>query len=170
MNNIGFVVCAGVLGFFGLLFGFILLMRYLDYRETLKLAEKGLLHPGSPLAAGRAGGSRLLVWGILVAAVGLALTIGLYPMGLHRRVPGNPLGLGPWILAGLLPLFIGLAFILIHLVSAGSRRGGKSEAPAGERGLPPVEPLTPLQEEVPKPAPVAPVEEVAPQAKGRKRA
>ena len=37
------IPCFGILGFFTLLFGFIAYMRYLSYRETLALAEKGLV-------------------------------------------------------------------------------------------------------------------------------
>ena len=50
-------------------------------------------------------------------APGIALTIGLYPLGRSNTASNYPLGLRPWILAGLIPLFLGLSLILIHLLT-----------------------------------------------------
>jgi hypothetical protein len=99
--------------FFLLLFGFLALMRYMSYRETLDLAEKGLVR-GDLRRGGN--GKDTLRWGIVITAVGLALCIGLYPLGF---VTGTrfPLGLGPWMLAGLLPTFFGLGLVLIYVVT-----------------------------------------------------
>ncbi len=36
------LACLGIFGFFILLFGFLLLFRYINYREKIKLAEKGI--------------------------------------------------------------------------------------------------------------------------------
>jgi hypothetical protein len=47
-------------------------------------------------------------------AVGAALLIGLYPIGLHAD-GSFPLGLGPWLLAGLIPLFVGLVNLVTKL-------------------------------------------------------
>jgi sterol desaturase/sphingolipid hydroxylase (fatty acid hydroxylase superfamily) len=105
------IPCAGTLGFFLILFAFIMGLRYLNYRETLALAEKGLVKP-QPEKDNK---SALKV-GIIIAGIGLALVIGLLPLGWG---PGSdyPLGFGPWMLAGLLPLFFGLALILIHVLT-----------------------------------------------------
>jgi hypothetical protein len=117
------IVCAGTLGFFVLLFGFILLMRYLSYRETLALAEKGLVRPQRE----RNGGGRAsLIWGVIITAIGLALTLGLWPLGFVGFGTSYPLGLGPWMLVGLVPLFFGLGLILVYVLSGGSR---KTETP-----------------------------------------
>ncbi len=100
------------LGFFFLMFGFIALMRYLGYRETLALAEKGLVR-------GRMrgnGGKDTLRWGIVITAVGLALCIGIYPLGFVIQ-SGFPLGFGPWMLVGLIPTFFGLGLILIYVLT-----------------------------------------------------
>lgn len=105
------IPCAGSLAFLGLLFGFILLMRYIAYKETLALAEKGLVRPtrnGTSKAA--------LIWGIIFSAIGIALLLGLWPLGAILGVHA-PFGLGPWMLAGLLPLFFGLALILIYVLT-----------------------------------------------------
>jgi hypothetical protein len=109
----GFFATVGILGLFMLFFGFIVLMRYIGYRETLSLAEKGLVRA----ERGRGSdGKDTLRWGIVIAAIGLALSVGLYPIGL---LPGMkfPLGLGPWMLAGFLPLFFGLGLILIYVLT-----------------------------------------------------
>jgi hypothetical protein len=105
------IPCVGGLGFVGLVFGFILLMRYLSYKETLALAEKGLV---KPIRNGNT--NNALIWGIILSAIGVALIIGLWPLG-YMFSADLPLGFGPWMLVGLLPLFFGLALILIHVLT-----------------------------------------------------
>ena len=102
------------LSFFGLLFGFLVLMRFISYRETLALADRGLVRPDRMR---NGSGKDTLRWGIVIAALGLALCIGLYPLGFLGGSPRWLLGLGPWMLAGLLPLFFGLGLILIYLLT-----------------------------------------------------
>jgi hypothetical protein len=104
------IPCCGTLAFFVVLFGFIVVMRYLGYRETMALAEKGLVRPP------RSDGKDTLRWGIVIAALGLALCVGLYPIGF---VTGDafPFGLGPWLLAGFIPMFFGLALVLIYVLT-----------------------------------------------------
>jgi hypothetical protein len=111
-----FVVC-GSLGFFIILFGFIAVMRYLSYRETLALAEKGLVRP----ERARGDGKGSLRWGVIITAVGVALCLGLWPIGLVGRST-FPLGFGPWMLAGLIPTFFGLALILIYVLTREEKR------------------------------------------------
>lgn len=106
------VPCFGFLGFFILLFGFIALMRYISYRETLALLEKGLAKPAKQNGNGNAG----LVWGVIIAALGLALSLGLYPIGFMTGT-NLPLGIGPWMVAGFIPMFFGLGLILIHVLT-----------------------------------------------------
>jgi hypothetical protein len=126
------------LGFFALLFGFIVLMRFLNYRETMALAEKGLVRADTRRGNG---GKDTLRWGIVITAVGLALCIGLYPIGF---VAGSRflLGFGPWMLAGLLPTFFGLGLVLIYVLTR-----EKDEDPA-HRPTPPADrPRLPSQDE-----------------------
>jgi hypothetical protein len=73
----------------------------MNYRETLALAEKGLTKPETKSNKG------LLRWGIVLTALGLALTIGLYLVGFDSSV-NYPLRLGPWMLGGFVPLFLGI--------------------------------------------------------------
>jgi len=122
MNDI--IPCLGVLGFVFLVLGFIVLMRFMNYQETLKLAEKGLLKP----ARQSSNGNGALIWGILITAIGVALTIGMWSLGfmIHTEVP---YGFGPWMLVGLLPMFFGLALILIHVLT----REPKAKDEAGKQ-------------------------------------
>jgi hypothetical protein len=118
------IPCAGSLGFIGLVFGFILLMRFMAYKETLALAEKGLVKP----VRNGGNGKGALIWGIIFAAIGVALLLGLWPLGMMFNT-NLPLAFGPWMLAGLLPLFFGLALILIHVLT----HEKKQEEPPVER-------------------------------------
>jgi hypothetical protein len=112
-------VCMGSVTFFVVLFGFIALMRYIGYRETLMLAEKGLVKPERRNGSGNGGGNGALVWGILITAVGMALCLGLLPIGfwVDRMAGGFPMLLGPWLLPGLVPMFFGVGLILIFVLT-----------------------------------------------------
>lgn len=123
MNEFAFP-CAGFLGFFVLLFGFIAVMRFLTYRETLALAEKGLVRPGQT----RGDGKDTLRWGIVITAIGMALCAGLYPIGFIADV-GFPLGFGPWMLAGLLPTFFGLGLVLIYVLTREEKKKENGDPP-----------------------------------------
>jgi len=132
--NGGYIALVGTLGLFFLTFIFIVAMRYIGYRETMQLAEKGLVRP----CRGAGGnGKDTLRWGIVITAVGLALCLGLYPIGL---LAGNtfPLGIGPWMIAGFLPTFFGLGLILIYVVT---REEHSEQPPAAPRpdNKPPLE-------------------------------
>lgn len=108
MNDL--IPCLGVVGVLAIIFGFLAFMRYMNYKETIALAEKGLSRPASKSGKG------LLRWGISVTAIGLALSLGLYPLGFDS---GNnyPLHLGPWMLGGFVPLFLGLGLVLLHYLT-----------------------------------------------------
>lgn len=89
------------IGFPLIIFGFIALMRYINYRETLALAEKGLMRP----AKVQSNGKNALRWGIVIASIGLAVLIGVFPIG------------GPVLLVGLIPTFFGLGLVLIYVLT-----------------------------------------------------
>ncbi len=107
--------CITFLGFFLIVFGFFAFWRYLQYREVVVLAEKGLVRP----APASGNGSVALRWGIVMAALGLALSLGFYPLGFVFDAQGRlfPLHFGPWMLIGLVPLFFGLGLVLIHVLT-----------------------------------------------------
>ncbi len=124
MSNVFILLgCFGFLLMLALVAGLVIILRWLSYRETLALAEKGLVRPPRPAGGGRTA----LVWGIIMTAIGLALTLGLWPLGFIGFGPSQfPLGFGPWMLIGLVPLFFGLALILIYILTH------KEEPPAAE--------------------------------------
>lgn len=104
------VPCVSIVSILMVVLGFVAFMRYLNYKETLALAEKGLTRPETNNNKG------LLRWGIIVTALGVALTLGLYLFGFDAG--GNyPLHLGPWMLGGFIPLFLGISLILIHYLT-----------------------------------------------------
>jgi len=108
MNDI--FPCLGAVGSLAIIFGFLAFLRYMNYKETITLAEKGLSKPQS------SANKNLLRWGIVVTAIGFALTLGLYTIGFDAG-DTYPLHLGPWMLGGFVPLFLGLGLILIHYLT-----------------------------------------------------
>jgi hypothetical protein len=102
--------------FFGILaaivFGFFAYLRYLRYKETLAFAEKGLLPPQHA-----ANGKGTLRWGIVITGLGMALCLGLYPLGWATSPGDFPLNFGPWMLIGLVPTFFGLSLVLVYLLT-----------------------------------------------------
>jgi hypothetical protein len=105
-----FVPCISIVSILLVIFGFVAFLRYMSYRETLALAEKGLTRPETKSNKG------MLRWGIIVTALGLALTIGLYFFGFDSANI-YPLHLGPWMLGGLVPLFLGIGLVLVHYLT-----------------------------------------------------
>ena len=108
-----FVPCISIVSVLLVIFGFLGFLRYLSYRETIALAEKGLTRPEHPEAKN---GKGFLRWGIILTSLGLALSLGLYLIGFGTG-ENYPLHLGPWMLGGLVPLFLGLGLILLHFLS-----------------------------------------------------
>jgi hypothetical protein len=114
------------------IFGTVVLLRWFKHREILALAEKELLPAQYAQYVSASRGRGLLGWGIALVALGLALMIGLWPIGFvtrpggHMEGPPYPLYFGPWMLGSLIPLFIGLALLITYFVTR------KEEAPAPE--------------------------------------
>jgi hypothetical protein len=118
--------CCGIM-FFIVLFGFLALWRYLQYRETIALAEKGLLKTDTRLES-RGNGKNTLRWGVVIASLGLALTVGLWPLGINSNYP---LGLGPWMIGAFIPLFFGLGLILIYILTKNEDKSGPGKDDGG---------------------------------------
>ncbi|KAA3648629.1 MAG: hypothetical protein DWQ07_00070 [Chloroflexi bacterium] len=126
-----FVACFFVIGFiFIMIFGFAAYIRWLRHKEIIELAERGLVKAPQSDDYGRG----TLRWGIVIAALGLALCAALYPIGFlpsdfdgARVAVGShfPLYFGPWMAVGLLPTAFGLALILIYTIT---KREEKAEA------------------------------------------
>lgn len=112
-----------VLVLFALLFlllAFITLNRYISYKERVALAQLGFsLEDLSRDATKKRYGNRGVLWGgVITAMSGLALLLGL-----------ATLGTGAWLLAGLLPLFVGLGMALIYFVTLGPTPSPESRQP-----------------------------------------
>jgi hypothetical protein len=102
---------------------FLSLRRYLEHRERMAMIARGITPPerhrslSQPMFIRRAG---VLQAGLITAMVGLALTLGLYPIGFYVPLSlVGPYHLGPWLLAGLIPLAVGGALILGHYLTPG---------------------------------------------------
>jgi len=102
--------CLGVVGSLTVIFGFLAFLRYMNYKETIVLAEKGLSKTESK------SNKNLLRWGVIITALGFALTIGLYTIGFDSA-DNYPLHLGPWMLGGFVPLFLGVGLVLLHYLT-----------------------------------------------------
>jgi len=100
------------IGFPLIIFGFIALMRYISYRETIALAEKGLVKPAKVQKNGK-NGLNALRWGIIIASIGLAVIVGVFPIG------------GPVLLVGLIPTFFGLGLVLIYVLTRERDKNGE---------------------------------------------
>ena len=100
--------------------GFIALLRYIDHRERMALIARGM-DPNRLRRHRR--GTGVLRAGLIIAMVGLALTIGLYPLGymLPATLTRSPLHVGPWLLPGLIPLAVGSALVISHYLGPDSR-------------------------------------------------
>ncbi len=74
-----------------------------------------------------------LVWGCILAGVGVALSLALWPIGFAVNAGGTvafPLGIGPWMVAGFIPLFVGLALLLAYTITGGQPPRTAANAPS----------------------------------------
>ncbi len=108
------ILCMSIPSFFGV-FGFFAFLRYLRHKETMMMVEKGLLHR-EDLAPVSSSDRTLINRGILLIAIGFALCLGLLPIGFFVQRNGESMLFGPWLIVGLLPLFIGLAIVIQALL------------------------------------------------------
>lgn len=123
----------------GIPFGYAAYARSRRHRETMSMIEKGILPPGMQ----KRNGKGALRWGIVITFLGMALCLGLYPLGMVFGLGEFPLNFGPWMLIGLVPTFFGLSLVVVYYLT---------------RDNEPDTPWQPLQEVLP-PAPTPEVEE-----------
>jgi hypothetical protein len=140
MDARGLLWCAGFLGFFFLFFGSRALTRWFQHRERMAMIARGLL-PNDVLTDSvpkrNGNGKRVLTWGIAVTAFGLALLCGLLPLVFSR--PGRSSGGSElFLLPGLVIVFMGVALVIIHLVTR-----PKNDIEPEEEELAPHEPEAP---------------------------
>ncbi|MBM3188377.1 MAG: hypothetical protein FJZ90_06600 [Chloroflexi bacterium] len=92
-----------------MLLGFVTLNRFISYKERVALAQLGFSLEDLHRDAAKKYGNRGVLWGgVITAMSGLALLLGL-----------STLGTGAWLLAGLLPMFVGLGMVVIYLLTLG---------------------------------------------------
>jgi hypothetical protein len=158
MGDDDVVALFGVLCIFGLpIIGWII-VRWLSHRERMEMIRAGMV---PPVGGGRRGNAewqaaapatsrsssddpytvetaqRQLRKGLNLAFIGMALTIGLSFIGFHD----NGWRPGPWLLGGLIPLFIGLAqvatAVLFGAALGSARQWGPQMPPPIAPGPPP---------------------------------
>ncbi len=100
----------GLIGALAIILGVLVFLRYRNYQEMVKHAENGLPYTEPKTRSG------FLRWGIVITGLGLALSLGLYSIGFATG-EDYPLHLGPWMLGGFVPLFLGLGLILLHFLT-----------------------------------------------------
>jgi hypothetical protein len=100
---------------FAVVFGFAAYTRYLQHKETMVLAEKGLLSEDSPENKGFS----VQRWGMIFSITGLILILVMTPFAWNNI----------WILflLGLLPLAFGLGLMIVYVLT---QSGIKVEKPA----------------------------------------
>jgi hypothetical protein len=142
-----------------------IISRVLAHRERIEMIRHGLLpppdpgvprpsgtrwHQGRPSAWDAESAHESLRRGVKTTMLGLALLIGVSFIGYRTT---GPLGVptidpGPWLLVGLIPTFIGLAQIMVALLS-GARFGPPQGAPppsaAPPTGAPPPPSTPPMR-------------------------
>ena len=137
-----FVPIVAILVIFGLPLSYMIVNRVYAHQERIEMIRRGMSPPPDPRWARHMGAqfqqpgqyaqgydpydygqwqaTRSLRKGITLAMIGFALLVGLSFIDL-----GQP---GPWLLGGLIPLFVGIAQIIIALMS-GARFGPLGGAP-----------------------------------------
>lgn len=166
-----FVPVVAILVIFGLPLTYAIVNRVYAHQERLEMLRRGIVPPPDPkwakrmgqagwydpntygMPAGAAPGydpyammygnpSRSLRKGITLTMIGFALLVGLSFIDLGRP--------GPWLLGGLIPLFVGIAQIISALLS-GARLGplglgqqwpGPGMPPPGQQPQPGQQPYT----------------------------
>lgn len=116
-----------------LVFSYLTLSRYWRYRETVTLAERGILRQANNGAGNGSGNRNTLRWGVITTFLGVALCLGTWPIGFF--IDETPFGLGPWMIIGLIPMFFGFALLVIYGV--GRWENGDYPGPVTEAEAPP---------------------------------
>jgi hypothetical protein len=75
--------------------------------------------------------------GLVLASIGFALTLGLSFIGYYEGPLGTYFRPGPWLIGGLVPLFVGLAQIFIALSSGAQLHFGPRPQQTMHMGPPP---------------------------------
>jgi len=125
-----------------------IMFRIMAHRERMAMIQRGFgpgpipkdaaafaaraAAPAGPEAYTVSDAQNTLRKGIRLTFIGLAITIGLSFIGWHEGHFGPWIEPGPWLLGGLVPLFVGLAQVIIALISGATL--GPFHGDAGLRG------------------------------------
>lgn len=192
MDNLADVLVpiVGIVVIFGLPLSYVIVNRVFAHQERVEMIRRGMVPPPDTRWSRRAGpyamppqggcvpdygvdnygqwhADRALRKGITLSMIGFALLVGLSFIN-----PGRP---GPWLLGGLIPLFIGIAQIIIAVMS-GARFGpfgpqdqpGSQQQPGAHYQTPPPPPFGAPPRDVPpgpyawRPGPTTELEKPAP--------
>ncbi|RJX18730.1 MAG: hypothetical protein C4575_10260 [Desulforudis sp.] len=93
-------------------FVFVIILRIFSHRERMAMIAKGIAPPGEDEAAARTPQSQLEK-GLVTTLVGLALLVGL-----------GTIGIGPWLLGGLIPMFVGIAYLISYFATNDREKQG----------------------------------------------
>ncbi|HUY41541.1 MAG TPA: DUF6249 domain-containing protein [Candidatus Dormibacteraeota bacterium] len=128
----------------------VILFRVFSHRERMEMIRHGYVPPV------QYDGNLQLRRGISVTFIGIALTIGLAFIGYNGDGFGGRFVLGPWLLGGIIPTFVGIAQIVGSLVAGGRPASGRSGTPFGPYGMERRDPspYEPHESESPKRPPV----------------
>lgn len=141
-----FVAVIGILCVFGLPIAYAIAHRWWSHQERLEMIRRGITPPDPrwakrmarhgfdpyaqtgaapiPYEGNGHSANRQLRAGVMLAMIGLAIFIGLSFIR-----PGH---VGPWLLGGLIPMFVGFAQILLAFMS-GAQFGNWTIAPPPQR-------------------------------------
>lgn len=131
------VPIVGIVVIFGLPLSYVIVNRVFSHQERVEMIRRGMVPPPDPRWSRRAGSyamppqgdcvpdygsygyghwqaDRALRKGVTLTMIGFALLVGLSFIDIGRP--------GPWLLGGLIPLFIGIAQVIIAVMS-GARFG-----------------------------------------------
>jgi hypothetical protein len=136
MDSDGLIPLFAIFCIFGLPVVAWMFFRLMAHRERMEMLRQGFLPgsleakrwtagqtsappPGRPLAQAptedwSVQGAATLRKGITLTMIGFAITLGLSFIGYHEGTGWHP---GPWLLGGLIPMFVGIAQVLIGLMS-----------------------------------------------------
>lgn len=142
MDHDSFLAALGVIVVFGMPIAYAMASRWFAHQERMAMIARGIAPPPGPRDVRRmyragfapSGGydQEHYVWaqahrslraGIVLTMIGFALVIGLSFIR-----PGMP---GPWLLGGLIPMFVGLAQIAIAYLSGAGLRPTAFPGPPG---------------------------------------
>ncbi len=136
MDEDSIVALVGIICIIGIPMFAWIISRMLSHRERIEMIRHGYVPPPTPFPSRVAGAAaydpalsahQQLRRGVSVAFVGLALLIGLSFIGYSGDGHFFP---GPWLLGGLIPMFVGIAQIVSALMG-GARFGHPYQSGGG---------------------------------------